>query len=251
MNTLKLMVLVWCACLVSAANAQIIDVPFKDEVATRTLLVPTKHPQAVVLLFIGGHGMLKLKDDGSTNNTHTFTRSKDLWAQYGIDAVLVDTPYSLGKGGGMASDLRPLKDHQQRIFKVVQAYKEKLNVPVWLFGHSRGTVSVSEFVNSGATQDKLVAGVIIAGTLNTVSIDDDVQSPIIAIHHKQDGCHVTPFSVSENIIERRPDTTTSKLVPIEGGISEGNACGNTAYHGFNRREPELIHAAAEFILSNP
>ena len=35
-------------------NAQVFDVPYKDDAPSRTLLVPTQKPKAVVLLFIGG-----------------------------------------------------------------------------------------------------------------------------------------------------------------------------------------------------
>lgn len=233
--------------LTISVGAQVIDVPYKNDVPTRTLLIPTQSPKAVVLLFIGGHGMLKLKEDGSTNNSHTFTRSKALWSQYKIDAVLVDTPYSLGGG---KNDIRPGNDHQQRILSVVNYYKEKLKVPVWIFGHSRGTISVSEFVNGGEGRDKIIAGVIISGTIDTVSINSNVKSPVLAVHHKQDGCHITPYTVSEEIIKNRPNSTTAKLVLIDGGITEGGVCANRAYHGFNQKEPELIKAASQFILAN-
>ena len=247
MKKFKSMLFIILGFLTLPVNAQVFDVPYTDDAPTRTLLVPTQKPKAVVLLFIGGHGMLKLKEDGSTNNSHTFTRSKSLWAQYSIDAVLVDTPYSLGRG---KNDVRPGNDHQQRILNVVNYYKEKLKVPVWLFGHSRGTISVGEFVNGSEDREKIIAGVIISGTIHTVSINSSVKSPVLAVHHKQDGCHVTPYTVSEKIIKDRPNSTIAELVLVEGGITEGEACGNRAYHGFNQKEPELIKAASQFILAN-
>jgi hypothetical protein len=95
MKFIRLFLLSWIF-VSSLANAQVFDVPYKDDAPTRTLLIPVKNAKAVVLLFPGGGGVLRLQDDGSTTNFHTFVRSKDLWAQYGIDAVLVDTPYDLG-----------------------------------------------------------------------------------------------------------------------------------------------------------
>jgi hypothetical protein len=233
-----------CSTLVSA---QIVDVPYKDDAPTRTLLIPTQNAKAVVLLFPGGGGMLRLKDDGSTNNFHTFVRSKNLWAQYGIDAVLVDTPYDLGNG---RSHSRAIADHQQRILNVVRHYQGKLRLPIWIFGHSMGTVSVTEFVNGGKDQEKLIAGVIVAGTYRSASIDADVTIPALAIHHVADGCANTPFSTSESMIKNRPNQLAAQFVPIEGGVSEGDVCGSMAFHGFNQKEPELIKAAAQFILKN-
>lgn len=228
-------------------SAQVFDIPYKDDPPTRTLLIPAQKAKAVVLLFPGGGGMLRLKDDGSSNNFHTFVRSKDLWAQYGMDAVLVDTPYDLGNGRAHS---RSIRDHQQRILNVLNYYKQKLKLPIWIFGHSMGTVSVTEFVNGGKERAELVSGVIIAGTFRSASIDSDVNMPAQAIHHVDDACASTPFSSSESIIKSRPSGSISQLVSIEGGVSEGDVCGSKAYHGFNEKEPEFIKAAAQFILKN-
>ena len=228
-------------------SAQVFDIPYKDDPPTRTLLVAAPKAKAVVLLFPGGGGMLRLQDDGSSTNFHTFVRSKNLWAQYGIDAVLVDTPYDLG--GGMRNS-RSIRDHQQRILNVVRYYKEKLKLPVWIFGHSMGTVSVTEFANGGKDQTALISGVIVAGTFRSASIDSDVTLPVQGIHHVDDGCANTPFSASEGIIMSRPSKYPSQFVAIEGGVSEGDVCGSKAYHGFNEKEPEFIKTAAQFILKN-
>lgn len=231
----------------SLVSAQVFDVPYKDDPPTRTLLVPAPKARAVVLLFPGGGGMLRLQDDGSSTNFHTFVRSKNLWAQYGIDAVLVDTPYDLG--GGMRNS-RSIGDHQQRILNVVRYYKEKLNLPIWIFGHSMGTVSVSEFANGGKDQAALISGVIVAGTFRSASIDSDVTMPVQAIHHVDDGCTNTPFSASERIIKNRSSKSPSQFVAMEGGVSVGDVCGSKAYHGFNEKEPEFVNVAAQFILKN-
>ena len=246
MKYVRLFMLAW-AFAIPYVNAQVFDVPYKDDAPTRTLLIPVKNAKAVVLLFPGGGGVLRLQDDGSTANFHTFVRSKDLWAQYGIDAVLVDTPYDLGAG---MRNSRSIRDHQQRIFNVVNYYRDKFNLPVWIFGHSMGTVSVTEFVNGGKEKEHLVAGVIVAGTYRSASIDSDVGLPVMAIHHADDGCASTPLSASERIIEGRPSKITSQFVQIDGGVSEGDVCGSKAYHGFNQREPEFIKSAAQFILKN-
>jgi len=161
--------------------------------------------------------------------------------------VLVDTPYGLNSG---IKHLRSIRDHQQRIFNVVNYYREKLKLPVWIFGHSMGSVSVTEFANGGKDQEKLIAGVIVAGTYQTASIDSDVVLPVLAIHHVEDGCSSTPIAVSERIIERRPKQFAAQMIRIDGGISEGDPCGALAYHGFNQKEPEFIKAAAQFILKN-
>jgi len=244
---LNLVILMLLACFPFLVRAQVFDVPYKDDAPTRTLLIPVQKPKAVVLLFPGGGGLLRLTDQGLTNNFHTFVRSKNLWAQYGIDAVLVDTPHDLGNA---RSHSRSIRDHQQRILHVVRFYKEKLNLPVWIFGHSMGTVSVTEFVNGGKDQAKLVNGIIVAGTFRSASIDADVVMPVLAIHHVEDWCAATPMAASEGIIKNRSDKSAAQFIPMDGGVSEGDVCGSKAYHGFNEKESEFIQAAAQFILKN-
>jgi hypothetical protein len=246
MKIIHMVIAIWVL-IPTTAYSQVFDIPYKDDAPTRTLLTPVKNAKAVVLLFPGGGGVLNLQDDGSTTNGHTFVRSRDLWAQYGIDDVLVDTPYDLGAG---MRNFRSTRDHQQRILSVVSYYKEKLNLPVWIFGHSMGTVSVAEFVNGGKEKEKLIAGVIVAGTYRSATIDSDVTVPVLAIHHLNDGCGSTPLVSSERIIEGRSKILTSQFIQIEGGVSQGDVCGSRAYHGFNQKESEFVQAAAQFILKN-
>ena len=244
MKIVKPILFVWLLSTLPV-KAQIFDVPYKDDVPTRTLLIPAKDAKAVVLLYPGGGGVLRLKEDGSTANPHTFVRSKDQWEKFGIDAVLVDTPYGLGDG---RSNSRSTRDHQQRIKSVVSYYKDKLHLPIWLFGHSMGTVSVSEFANGGGDQQRMIDGVIIAGTFRTVVIDGGNKLPVLAMHHAQDGCNSTPISASEAVIASRPKDARAQFSLIDGGMSEGDVCGAMAYHGFNQKEDELVKDAAGFIL---
>jgi hypothetical protein len=233
--------------VVKGVSAQVISVPHGGDLPTKTLLVKALKPKALVLLFPGGGGMAKIQDDGSAISRHTFVRSKDLWAQYNIDAVLVDSPYDLGDL--RRGNLRGREDHLTRVSEVVNFYKTKTNLPIWIFGHSMGSSTASYFANK-YLQTSPIAGIIIAGTITTASLDDEFTLPVLAIHHRYDSCAGTPVNASSRVIEGRPPTLVSKLEIIEGGITEGGVCESFAYHGFNQTEPEFIKRAAQFILSH-
>ena len=236
-----------CLCQITLnAQGQVFDVPHQDEAPTRTLLASTPKPQAVVLLFQGGGGLAGITDDGSVQSKHTFVRSLNLWAQYGIDAVLVDSPYNLGH---TKSNLRGRQDHLNRVDEVVRFYKAKLNLPVWIFGHSMGSSTATYYANEFDSSGKKIAGIIIAGTISSAYLNQDVEIPVLGIHHQQDDCRVTPVSATSRIIDGRPPKFISKLEIIDGGISEGGVCDSFAYHGFNQTEPEFIKRAAQFILN--
>jgi dienelactone hydrolase len=229
-------------------SAQVFDVAHSEEEPTRTLLIVAERPKALVLLYPGGGGQLSFRDDGQTKNRHTFVRSVNQWAQYHIDAVLVDTPYDLGnlKRGSF----RGRQDHLQRVEEVVTFYKARTKIPIWIFGHSMGTSTATNFVNESPQLAKLLSGIIVAGTVRTAELSDDVTLPVMAIHHREDACGGSPISASRNLIEGRREGLISRIEIIDGGVSEGNICESFAYHGFNQTEEELIKRAAEFILSN-
>lgn len=233
--------------LSSIAYSQVYDIPHPDEAPTRTLLVEASKPKALVLLFPGGGGMAGISIDGSIKSKHTFIRSMALWAQYGIDAVLVDTPYDLGDL--RRGNLRGRKDHLTRVDEVVTFYKNKFNLPIWVFGHSMGSSTATYYANEIDQTKKHLSGIIIAGTIHAASLDDEVTLPVLAIHHQYDACAGTPVSASSKIIQGRSPKLVSKLELIEGGVTEGEVCQSFAFHGFNQTEPELIKRAANFILS--
>src|SRR5712671_2908469 len=228
------------------AIAQVIEVASRSgDVPTKTLLVPAGNAKATVLLFPGGGGVLNLQPDGTTANQHTFVRSKDLWQQYGINAVLVDSHEELGN---TKSHSRRSRDHQTRIAEVATFYKSKFAHPIWLFGHSMGTTSVTEYANQQKGKPAGIDGIIVAGTNNTAALDSDVTLPTLAIHHKWDGCRFDPVSNSESVVRSRQNTVRTKLVLMDGGSNAGDSCGAQSFHGFLGLEKELVEAAANFIL---
>jgi len=237
---------IWVFC--SVAHAQVFDVPHSEEAPTRTLIIEASKPRALVLLFPGGGGMAGISDSGAIKSKHTFIRSMEMWAQYGIDAVLVDTPYDLGDL--RRGNLRGRKDHLTRVDEVVTFYKNKFKLPIWIFGHSMGSSTATYYANEIDQSKKNLAGIIVAGTIRTASLDDEVTLPVLAIHHQYDACAGSPVSASSKIIEGRSPKLASKLELIEGGVTEGAVCQSFAFHGFNETEAELIKRAANFILSH-
>ena len=232
----------------AAATAQVFDIPHGDEAPTRTLLVSTAKPRALVLLFPGGGGVAGISDSGTAKSRHTFVRSINLWGQYGINAVLVDSPFDLGDL--RRGNLRGRQDHLTRVSEVIAFYKAKFQLPIWIFGHSMGTSTVTNYVNALPARQDQIAGIIIAGTIHTASLNKEVSLPVLGIHHALDACAGTPLSATADIVQGRSPKAISQLEVIDGGITEGNICDSFAYHGFNQTEPELIKRAAQFILSH-
>lgn len=245
MNLKLLTVFILCG-FMKIATAQVLDVPFAGGPPTRTLLIPADNPKATVLLYIGGDGLLRLSDSGHTSHGHTFVRSKEYWKRYGINAVLVDSPNDLGNA--VRGHLRATDDHVNRVFSVSEWYKSRMQHPVWIFGHSMGTSTVSAVVIKKPEIQGVLSGLIIAGTHKGEVIPPNIELPLIAIHHAKEACAATPISASEQIVKSRPKHLRTEFVLIDGGLDQGKACLAMAYHGFNRTEDKLVEAAAKFIL---
>lgn len=226
---------------------QLLEVPQASEPATKTFLIEAPKPKAVVLLFIGGDGVLDLKADGSSKKQNPLNRSAQLWKAYGINSVLVDSPFDLGDA--RRGNIRGKSEHLTRVQSVVQYYKTRFNLPVWIFGHSMGTVTAVQFANQNDKSGAL-SGIIIAGTHIGETLNSNFTKPVMAIHHQKEACAATPISASEAIIKGRSNETKSELVMIDGGENVGAACMGLAYHGFNKTEDQLVDAAAKFILEN-
>lgn len=139
-------------------------------------------------------------------------------------------------------------EHLNQVESVVKYYKNKFNVPVWIVGHSMGTVTAIQYASKS---DKAVhiAGIIIAGTHIGESLSASFTKPVLAIHHQREECSATPISASESIIKLRGKETKSQLVMIDGGENVGRVCMGLAYHGFNKVEDQVVKAAADFILA--
>jgi dienelactone hydrolase len=227
--------------------AQVLEVPQAGEAPTKTFLIETAKPKALVLLFIGGDGLLDLKPDGSTTKENPLNRSAGLWKSHDINSVLVDSPYDLGDA--RRGNVRGKVEHLSRVENVVKYYKAKFGVPVWIFGHSMGTVTTIQFANQ-SERSAAIAGIIIAGTHIGENLSPSFNKPVMAIHHQKEACPATPISASESIIKGRSKDTKSELVMIDGGENVGRVCMGLAYHGFNKVEDQMVSAAAKFILGN-
>ena len=238
-------VLLLCSAVV---NAQYFEVPSAGSEPTKTFLIEAPKSKATVVFFQGGDGVLNIQPDGSNNRTNSpMIRSGALWKQYGINYVMVDSPYDLGDY--RRTNKRGDADHLDRAEAVVRFYKNKFNVPIWIYGHSMGTVTVTKLANRSGNSLEL-AGVIIAGTHDGETVSAEFNKPVLAIHHKREACPGTPISASEAIIKSRPASTKSELVMIDGGDNTGHPCAGLAYHGFNNVEDQVVDAAAKFILSH-
>lgn len=232
-------------CTTPAFSGEVIDIPLNGGETQRILFCSAGAAKANVILFPGGDGIVGIKNDGSAENpNHTFTRSMTLWAGHGINAILFDTPGGLGDHGAQ----RNSTDHLKRISAVIMFLKKKNGLPVWLIGHSNGTLSVSNYINASPENENKVDGLAVLGTERSAEFTRQMKLPILAVHHLHDGCRFTPIEASIQVINAAKLTAPrAELIKLDGGREESKPCKAKSRHGFLGIEDELIARISSFI----
>ncbi|MBV1707506.1 MAG: alpha/beta hydrolase [Hyphomicrobiales bacterium] len=199
--------------------------------AQAALLTPPR-PRASVILMTGGNGYIAIGADGSIGRGggNQLVRTRAAYARLGF-AVLVPN-----NGVNLAAAV---------------AYMAKIRRPVTIVGTSRGTQRAARGIAAGARPDKLV---LTSGFLSDQSGDPDnvmriLGSPgalprTLVIENRKDACRLTaPAGVGPFV---KWSAGRAHAVWLDGGISQGRACGARAYHGFNGLDSRVVSLVAGF-----
>jgi hypothetical protein len=113
---------------------------------------------------------------------------------------------------------------------------------IYLVGTSRGTFDTMKL--SGYLADK-IAGVVHTASLSKISTFDarKYKNHHLVVHHRNDGCHTTPFGAAQGSHERYGN----EFIAMEGGTAVGNPCGPRGHHGFNGIEAQTVEAIKKWI----
>ena len=210
--------------------------------------------QAVAILFPGGPGKVDLEREAARqvlDRGNFLVRSRRLIAGGGIAAAVMDAPSD--QPNGMEDEFRLGAAHSEDIGKVVTHLKSRFpGLPVFLVGTSRGTISAAA---AGRHLDKAVNGVVLTSTLFLAARRQpglsgfdfgSIPSPLLFVHHVNDGCAYTPYSSAKQIADRYT------LVTVSGGFPpQSKPCEAMSEHGFLGREAGTIEAIAKWMLKQP
>ena len=191
-----------------------------------------------VIGFVGGAGIKR----GVGKSQNPLARERKAFKQAEINYYIFPNPKTRK---GISLKYRKSKDHVKKISNLIKYLKKENNLPTILIGHSRGSVSVSAAAN--ALGKNVVKGIVVMGSLTATSqkvkapfimrnMLKKTSVPVLIIHHKKDGCIVTPFAPVKSLSKKKGFS----LVAISGGGSTGNPCGPLHYHGFEGTMSQVI-----------
>jgi len=79
----------------------------------------------------------------------------------------------------------------------------------------------------------------------------DIRVPTLVVHHKQDGCVVTPYELAVALMRSLTQTPKRELLTFVGGdLSVSDPCEAMSYHGFLGLDAEVVAAIVSWIKTN-
>ena len=106
-----------------------------------------KQLQAIAILFPGSGGTIQLRSEGGQPKFaggNFLVRSRAEFVNRGVIAAILDAPSDQQGGWGMTDEFRLGEDHAADIGAVIADLRKRLpNLPLFLIGTSRGTISAA------------------------------------------------------------------------------------------------------------
>lgn len=240
----------WSLAITGHAEGTLIKVPTRDGVTTTLFWEPVPDAKATVFLFPGGAGGFGRVESGKPMGQNFLVRSEHHFTAHGFNVAIFGRPsdsqdldYADRIGGTHMADVR----------KVLEFVKHKADVPVWMIGTSRGTVSAAA---AAIHMPGEMAGVVLTSSVVSYkkpgavpSQDlDRIQVPVLVLHHARDACPVCQPHEVPGILRGLKSAPVKKAIMVSGGSNPtGNVCEALHWHGFIGMEQEAVDLIAAWI----
>jgi pimeloyl-ACP methyl ester carboxylesterase len=225
--------------------------------ATQSYLLsspPAGKARAVAVLLPGGAGKVNLEREAARallDGGNYLVRSRRLFTGSGIVAALMDAPSDQSRG--MGDEFRLGAAHAEDVGRVVADLRRRYpGLPVFLVGTSGGTISAA---SAGRRLGSAVDGVVLSATVFVANrrrpglsgFDfSTIAVPLLFVHHVEDGCNTTPYSVAKQLADHYP------VIAVSGGPPpQSKPCEAMSAHGFLGREADTVDAIARWMLKQP
>jgi hypothetical protein len=252
----SMLVMGWTAHVHGQVEEKVVDIPTRPRVTQRMLVLSPKNPKAAAILLAGGHGGLQISANGSLGwgKGNFLVRSRDLFVDQGLMVVVVDAP-SDRQNPPYLSGFRGTREHLADLKAVIAWLRKQADVPVWLVGTSRGTESAA-FAATSLTGHDGPDGLVLTSTILSDSKEfsvpglplDRLRIPVLAVHHVDDGCSHCPFADISKLMDKLGNSPRKELLPVKGGVSQGDPCEAHSHHGFNGVESEVVKKIGAWML---
>lgn len=188
------------------------------------LLNAPRAPRAAIVLIPGGNGHLGIRPDGSFSSLqgNQLVRTRKAYAAAGVASLTIDAGVSVASA--------------------VAHLRQRFGRPVTVAGTSRGSLRMGEALGARPNGIVITAGFLdqVRGQIGSPA----ALPPTLVVHHRQDGCRVTPPSAVEPF--KAWGGARVRVAWIDGGTDAGDPCQARGYHGFAGNDGRVVGLVAGF-----
>ena len=255
---------------ISLANAQTdvlieIDRGRKEGIFTRSpvfqraiLSKPVTPTETAVLFFRGYPGIARIQSvaDKQRNLLPFMRMNQHIFQEEGIALVIMDCPTDEWGAPGpeptsCLDGYRSSKEHAEDVRSVIAKLRDEHGISkIYVLGHSFGTISSRWLAKNLGNE---INGSIHSAAQNVSNPKgngysllgfayDTIAAPTLHVHHENDGCRVTPYSIVKKY-------AGENLVTVRGGVPGGDPCGGTHLHSYQGREELVVRSIISWIKS--
>lgn len=234
----------------TARADELITLPTRGGITVSTWYMPRANASATLVLLPGGAGGIGMRD-GRPQSGNFLVRSRDLFAAEGFNVAIVGRPSDVSD---MTTAFRAGAAHIEDLRRVVTDLRARADVPLWLVGTSRGTVSAAAAaIAIGPPQ---LAGVVLTSSITAFKVPgavptqrlSEVRVPVLVLHHEKDACpSCAPHEVSW-ILSGLTQAPLKKLIWASGGEgARGDPCEAFHWHGYIGMEAQAVSWIASWV----
>ncbi|HXX37451.1 MAG TPA: alpha/beta hydrolase [bacterium] len=242
------------------AAASVTDIPLAGGVTQRVLVIqPAGAPQAALILFSGGDGVLKIERNGKIDQPGNFlVRTRQRWVEKGFAVVIPDTTSDHPEG---LFGVRLTSAYADTVSKVVDFAHAQTKAAVWLVGTSQGTNAAA---NAGTVLTHgEIAGLVLTSTLTRPGPRPELKEnvfdanlkaivvPTLIVANTDDKCNLTPPSDVSKLKAALTQAKTVDVVTVSGGAPpRSQPCEALSPHGFYGIEAQVVDQISTWIMQH-
>lgn len=241
------------------ANAQsstvIREFATRPSMSVRAIVTSPEKAVGQVILLPGGGGDIGLNASGqitSPQMADNFTvRTRSLFVDAGYITIVLD----------VASDVINLisptsrdsiEKNRDDVVAVAAALKKESKLPLWVVGTSASSWRLV-LMTPRLQSEVGISGIALTGTVVGKSemywkAVEQITVPVLVVHHRKDACFYSKPEAIQPLLDALK-VPAKKVVWIEDGNSQGDACHEWAYHGFNGKEADAVGSILRWMKS--
>jgi hypothetical protein len=238
----------------AAARAQAVVADLPTPLGTeRAAFLAAPGARATVVLLAGGEGIVQIDPAGNTGNKNFLIRTRAMWAQYGINAVILGSPNNASlmgqrSGAGYAAALGAAVDFA----------RARGNAPVWLIGTSMGAIAAA---NGAAHLGPKIAGVVLTSSVTRVgrrtgetvsnASPAAIAVPALVVANSGDTCPLSSPADAPGLLAAMPASPRKELIVVNSTTIQSDPCEAMSPHGYLGIEASVIQRLAAWINAAP